>query len=405
MISRRFSALEKFFADVQSTLQCSFELTNARLATEFVDYALKSCSCFQLCRVGNRVVNDGRTPTVASIRPGIQRAFDASQWTESANRSPPDRFGSIAIRDNLVIFSAAHSFFDGASLLILADNFRLKRFEQPAPIPQPTEVYLAAEIAKPHKTELHVNAMRKLSTIPWTSQLARRWPDDSRADAIAQSFYPAELTCYNPARATFDGLSQILWRAAILTAVALRPDADIKTCPYSCTTPINLRQFMGANPIGLHITTITVQATGISPTATICQLDEALRRDFIDKMKRKEYFLAFKASIAGIPIPHTRSAYFDVSNVGYFNATPPFVDCWIQQSMTSKGCTEGLELGTTTLYGNQNARLFVRLPWSPLVFSRSDGIRMYKAITHSLTQLSPRTTIAEAIRDIRKVVF
>jgi hypothetical protein len=405
MISRRFTALEKFFADVQSTLQCSFEFTNARVATEFVDYALKSCAVFHLRRSGDRVVYDGSTLPVASIAPGIRRAFDASQWAEWANRPPPDRFGSIAVRDNLVTFSAGHSFFDGISFLILADNFRQKRFDSPAPIPEPTETYLAAEIARQYPTERHVTAMRQLSTIPWTSKLARRWPDDSRADAIARSFYPAELTFYNPRRATFDGLSQVLWRTSILTAVALRPDLDISRSPFACTTPINLRPFMGTNTIGLHLTTMTIQATGISPNATISQLDETLRRDFTDKMKRKEYFCAFKASISGIPVPHSNSSYFDVSNVGYVNAVPPFVDCWIQQSMTSKGCTEGLELGTTTLYGNQNARLFVRLPWSPLVFSRSDGIKMYKAITHSLTQLNPRTTIAEAIREIRKVAI
>jgi hypothetical protein len=309
------------------------------------------------------------------------------------------------VRDNLVTFSGGHSFFDGVSLLILADNFRRGNFDPPDPIPVPTEILLADELAKSHMIKRHLEAMRKLSTIPWTSSIARKWPDDSRADAIAKSFYPGELTCYNPSKATFNGLSEVLWRTAVLAAVALGKETDLRKCRYACTTPINLRPFMKVRKIGLHITTMTIDATGISPDATVRDLEIALRRDFDQKMKRKEYFLTLKASLGGIPVPRTQSSYFDVSNVGYFGGMHPFVDCWIQQSMTAKGCTAGLELGTTTFYGNQNARLFVRLPWSPLVFSRSDGIRMYKAITHSLTQLSPNKTIAEAIQEIREVAI
>jgi hypothetical protein len=160
---------------------------------------------------------------------------------------------------------------------------------------------------------------------------------------------------------------------------------------------------MNVNKMGLHITTMTVEATGISPNSTVRDLAIALRRDFENKMKRNEHFLAFKASANRIRIPRSKASYIDVSNVGYFETTGPFVDCWLQQSMTGKGCMNSLEFAAATLYGSQKARLLVRLPWSPLVFTRSDGIRMFKAITHNLTQLNPKLTISEAIREIREI--
>jgi hypothetical protein len=44
-------------------------------------------------------------------------------------------------------------------------------------------------------------------------------------------------------------------------------------------------------------------------------LEDALRRAFAAKMKRKEYFVAFKATVGGSPITRDPAPYIDVSNV------------------------------------------------------------------------------------------
>jgi hypothetical protein len=85
----------------------------------------------------------------------------------------------------------------------------------------PIEEYLKDELATPQDTKSHVESMGRLSTIPWTSGRAKKWPDDARADWICGSIFPGELPCYNPRTAKFENFTDVLWRTAIIASLAM----------------------------------------------------------------------------------------------------------------------------------------------------------------------------------------
>jgi hypothetical protein len=142
---------------------------------------------------------------------------------------------------------------------------------------------------------------------------------------------------------------------------------------------------------------------GISMDATVKELETALRRDFQAKMKRKEFINSLKAMSGGQIPPKPGASYIDCSNVGYFQTGGPFADFWVEQTMAGRLCSVGIALGIATVFGGDNARIIMKLPVSPWVFTRSDAIRAIKAVLHSFQNLSPETKLKDAIRELREV--
>jgi hypothetical protein len=166
---------------------------------------------------------------------------------------------------------------------------------------------------------------------------------------------------------------------------------------------VNLRPRINDNSIGLVIAPMSVRADGASLEMTVEEFDKLLRRDFSAKIKRSGEMLALKATLGGMPVPKGKAALFDVSNVGYFPAGGDILDAWVQQTMTAKRCVAAIGLGVATVFGNDRASFLLRYPFSPFVFSRSDAIRGYKAVMHSLQTLNPKLKLKDAIRELREI--
>jgi hypothetical protein len=62
-------------------------------------------------------------------------------------------------------------------------------------------------------------------------------------------------------------------------------------------------------------------------------------------------------------------------------------------------------LAAVTVYRGNNPRLTRRFPHSQFVFTRSQSVRTFKAITYALQHIKPETKIADAIREIREVAI
>jgi hypothetical protein len=62
-------------------------------------------------------------------------------------------------------------------------------------------------------------------------------------------------------------------------------------------------------------------------------------------------------------------------------------------------------LAAVTVDGGNNPRLTLRFPYSPFVFTRSQSVRTFKAITHALQHIKTETKIGDAIREIREVAI
>jgi hypothetical protein len=399
-LSRPLSGFEAWFASSFQSLQCAVELKNARVATEFADFIIKSLPALHL-RCTKGVLYPEPSPVeVAKIPPRIKTAFDCSQWSEVGNLPDwSERLGSIAVRDSFVTFSCSHCCYDGVSLLVLADRFKKGQLVIPPKLPTAVDQYLAPELAKPYDTKQHVKSMNSLTMAPWSSPLVRRWPNDIRSIAIPAQPKPETLKCYNPKTKMFQKITDVMWRTGILAALALDPNQT----DYACSTWVNMRPEIPDQGVGCYVAPMTIRAEGVSLEMTVAEFDAKLRRDFNDKLKRRDHLLALKATLTGMPIPPKKAAFFDVSNVGYFPADDLIVDYWLQQTMTAKGCVAAIGLGVATVFGNHNARFLLRYPFSPFVYTRSDAIRGWKAVMHSLQQLDPKLKLKDAIRELREV--
>jgi hypothetical protein len=294
------------------------ELSNPRKAAEFIDFAIKSLPTFHLRLDGPNIVFEKTMPEIVKIPERIKTCYDAVQWAEVANRPDETHLGSIAARDNLVCFSGNHAYFNGVSLIILADRFKRGDLREVTGLPIPVEEYLKDELAKPLDTQAHIESMSKLSTIPWTSHPAQEFPDDTRVGWICDSVFPGEMQCYNPRTAKFANLTDVLWRAGILAAIALRGDKEFSKWQFGAHTWVSMRPYAKGAELGNHIAPMTVLAERIAPGSTVKDLEEALRRDFKDKLKKKAWLNSLKASLSGIVVPMYPSARMDISNVGYF---------------------------------------------------------------------------------------
>jgi hypothetical protein len=399
-LSRPLSGYEAWFGSSVQNLQSAFEFVNARVATEFVDFALKSLPSLHL-RSDGRILTEEHSPVeVQKIPASAKTAFDCAQWSEIGN-SPDwnERLGTIGVRDNFVTWNASHIVYDGVSLIVIGDRFRRRELIVPPRLPTAIDHAVAPQLSKPYNTAEHEKSMKSLTLTPWSTPLVRKWPNDIRSIAIPAQAPPQTLKCYNPQTKMFQKLTDVMWRSGILSALARDPNQT----NYACSTWVNLRPEIKDNSIGLVIAPMTVRAEGVSLEMTVEDFDKRLRRDFSDKMKSNGHMLALKATLGGMPIPNAQASFFDVSNVGYFPAGGEIVDCWVQQTMTAKMCVAAIGLGVATVFGNDKARLLLRYPFSPFVYSRSDAVKGYKAVMHSLQHLNPKSKLKDAIRELREV--
>jgi hypothetical protein len=161
---------------------------------------------------------------------------------------------------------------------------------------------------------------------------------------------------------------------------------------------------MRPTTVGNQITAIVLGAPGWQESWTLAQFEAAMRRNFTDQIKRKAYLRSLRVFDENIKIPEASSAYFDVSNSGYYPTGGKIVDMFLIQSFPAAYSIVALELGAATTYGGRYDRQFFRLPYSQSVFTRSDVRKVWTALIHAFQNHTPNLTVKEAIADLRGVI-
>jgi hypothetical protein len=401
LLSRPQTRFEKWFGGTLQSIQACFEMASPRLADEFAAFLIKSIPGFHLRSDFRSLIYVPEPPELVKIPTSVRTPNEICQWAEFGGlRVPPtERLATISVRENLVCCVAAHICFDGASLLVLMDQFR-RRDLHPAPrFPNAIDATLANELAQPLDTKEHAAGMNGLSTLLWEAPLIRKWKDEARQECVRIEVPSPSLQCWNPKTEKFKNLTDALWRSGILAAKAIQPDLN----RYGCSTWHNMRPHIKSEAIGNLIAPFTLIAKNVSEEMTISQFDQALRDDFKDKMKREYYVAALKATLDGMPLAKTPTAFFDVSNVGYFELSGPFVGFWAQGTIPARNCTAAVPLAAITLVDKKNPRFTLRYAYSQLVFTRSQAVRTFKAIVHSLQNIKPEMKVRDALRELREV--
>jgi hypothetical protein len=337
--------------------------------------------------------------TAGTIPADVTTSRDICIWAASGLRPLLDeRMAAIAVRDTHVCLSAKHTCLDGDSWFLLMERFARGEFQPQLQFPVPLDKQLRNLLSSSRKPMDHIFNMRKISMIPWTSPPHITTEDDVHSDFLMGDYAPSEMNCYNARTGKYIGLSDALWRASILTAHAMKPQRL-----FGCLTWVNVRRFMKDDSIGCSLAPCSIVAEGVSNDMTVGELEKRLRKDFIAKMKRNHFLDGVKAMVDGIPNPQPPGAHFDISNVGYFGTFGPFVDVWVQMTALAKSATGDIGLSSAVTFGNENAKLTLRYPYSQFVFTRAEASRDFKEIVHSMKHIGPKVKVGDAIRELKEI--
>jgi hypothetical protein len=248
-----------------------------------------------------------------------------------------ERAAAIAVRDTHVCISVRHAYFDGASWISLMEGFGHGQTQRQPQFPVPLDHQLHNFLSTGRKPMDYVSEMEKMSMIPWTSPRHVATEDDVHGDFLTAEFAPSEIKCYNAKTDKYVGLTDALWRAAILTAHAMKPQKW-----FGCSTWVNLRQFMKDNSIDCLLAPCAIVAKGASDGMTVGELEKRLRKDFIAKTKANHLLDGVKAMVDRMTNPQPPSSYFETSNVGYFPIAGLFLDACGQMTARARYLTESI---------------------------------------------------------------
>jgi hypothetical protein len=400
MLSRPLTPYEKWYTNSFLSLQIGVELINPRVATEFANFVIKTLAAFRLSCDGNNFIHHTSPVQVGTIPSSINNARDVAQYTELVGRPNfSERLASIAIRDNFVAMSIAHVSFDGVALIRLFDRFQHGNFEPQSTFPVAVDDILKNELATLVPSTVSNTGPDPLAFVPWSSPL-RDSGDRPRADTLLAELPSPSLTCFNPKTEKFLGLSDALWGAGALTCHAIHPEQS----GYGSTMWVSLRGSVTQHELGNLIVPLMIAPEKVSSEMSIGDFEKTFRRDFEMKMKNREWLNELNAMLTTGSKPRSGSSFLDISNVGYFPTTGPFVDFWSQQSETAMSCNGALALAAATVFGKENARLTLRLPFSQHVFTRSDAARVFEGVQYYLQHIRRNAKVGDTIREIREAI-
>jgi hypothetical protein len=381
------------------SVQLGVELINSRVATQFADFVMKTVSAFRLrCDDENFIHHNSSIP-INAIPSSLHTPCDVVQYIERVGRPNfSERLASIAIRDNFVAMSVAHSTFDGVSLIRLFQRFERGQFSPQSTFPNAVDDILKKELSNlpPIASNSGTNP---LAVIPWSSPF-RDSGDRPRIDVLLTNLPSHTLTCFNSKTEKFIGLTDVLWGASAIVSHAIHPEQS----GYGSTMWVSMRGSVKEYEFGNFIVPLTIVPEKVSSNLSVGEFEKRFRRDFEIKMKKREWLNELNVMLKSGSRPIIGNSFFDVSNVGYFPTTGPFVDSWSQQSQTAMCCNGVLALAVATVFGRENAHLIMQLPFSQHVFTRSDATRVANGVKYYLQNINRKVKVGDAITQIRKAI-
>jgi hypothetical protein len=397
MLSRLLSPFELPF---KSTIQYAVETKTARDATAFADFLLRSIPLFRLRADSHSIYHEPKPLEPFPLPPAIRTARDAVVWADASLRpSIPDRLAALAIHGTRVALSASHHCFDGVSFALCLNDF-LRGHSRDSPIlPPSVEELFAAQLSALRDYSQYEADRGRMSRLDWTCRPPKDWTDTAQADCLFADLAPESLQCYSAKTRKFVGLSEALWRSSMLVAHALSPGQS----HFGCATWVNLRPYIPNDAIGNLIGQVLFVVNGLPESTTVGDLDRIIRRIFRDRIEEKYYLNGIKAMGSGKRVSRPGGAFFDVSNVGYFETTGPITDAFGQLTVPGLVWLEVIGLSSITIFGGDNDRLTLRYPYSQFVFTRTDAIRAFKAFIHSLQKIRTETKVMDAISELQGV--
>jgi hypothetical protein len=281
----------------------------------------------------------------------------------------------------------------------LVDRFQRGVPVTAKPFPDPVDERLHDTLSRITDAHRHVDALGRSSRIPWSHPIIPLH-ESARCDCHITDLPWQALQCFDARKDKFIGLTDALWRSAMLVAHAVDPSQQY----FGSCTWVNLRPYLNDSEIGNTVSPLVVEAEGANKDMTIAQFEECIRKDFAKKLKRGDHLLGLKTYLVDLDIPLKPASFFDVSNSGYFPSAGPFVDIFLMQSALAYKSLWAIPFGSATLYGGSNRKIYFRYPFSQAIYTRKDTWKYTKALMHSLQFITPKMTVKEAIGQLKTVI-
>jgi hypothetical protein len=236
MVSRPVTAFEDFF---DATIQFAVQTKTARDATAFADFLIKSIPLFRVRHSSDTLFFEPTSFDPFSIPAGLRTSGAAAIWAGSLRFHMPERLGVLAIRDNLIAMSGHHRCFDGQSFIICLNDFLRGRPRSCPKLPASLIDALSSQLSAVNDISSFQSNCFQMSSIRWTTPPPTNWSADSEVDCLTAVLPSESLQCYSKKTKMFVGLSDALWRSAMLTAHAISP----KQTNFGVGNWINLRPY------------------------------------------------------------------------------------------------------------------------------------------------------------------
>jgi hypothetical protein len=170
-----------------------------------------------------------------------------------------------------------------------------------------------------------------------------------------------------------------------------------------CAMCYNLRPLVPWKTVGNIYTAVPVlcQRTN-DDTITIEQLADAMRNDFKDRVKNRDYILSLKMLYREYAAGSSRRLIAQLSSVGVISLEEPIVDFWGGQSSTARANKSNIVLINQSVRNKDGLIIYNRIQYSPAVLSKKDATRYLKSVNYVLTNIPQQTRLRDAIDELKK---
>lgn len=408
--SRKLNDFEKVFTLTNEACQFAVETDKTSFIPLLINNFQKSMLGFNLKMQGDYLIYDNQDIQVHPLPNNIQTCQEAANYIDL---NLPINFSkalcNIAANDRIVVVNATHMIYDGGffvdlfpRLLNQHDDENYLQLQSPRKIPiTPREIFPSGFSNKNMK-ELIQTHFEDIKHIPYVNRSLKVDTKINPESKCISHSYESKADDYQFLSNKM-GLTDMYWTFIPLNLMAFDNKMQIPDFGILCC--VDFRQFMNKKNINRlvceNFTEINLRIKDVKSNMTVRQVGKLMRDRYNIMKKDGSLFASFIALHDGIPDPGP-ILLAEMSNIGRFQAKPPIVDCWIQQTMKSKyaGSFASFSMFSKNKHGINT--VVTRFQQTPTTFNDSDSKILASSVVNSMKNIPVDVTIQQAYDEIRK---
>ena len=397
---RPLSPIDKIHLDAMVAVQFAMRVKDSSSIDPLVKKLNKLVVGFHSHIENNSIVTtnaDVKTPVFHL--PDFKSLADACTYMVNNHHLPYDQaLASLGVNKDSIVLNINHIAADGGLIMQLYDTLKNEtdvsindyRIEDQDKVFS-KEIKEATNIppfvgAGPNLTRIHPKDKIGLSL-------------DEKCHYLINKSKANDLQIFNKKTNKLSGLSDSLWSNLILSVSAFNNDFSSQ----GCSTCVNLRPFMKHSPTFCdtnNFSNLTLSSHATKDT-TVLEMMKQIRADFNMRMKSGElfgYLKGMQMSSEAKPIP---GIGIQLSNVGRFKLGGPFVDLFLNCTMSSYVTPNNTYVTTYSIEGPKRNDIITSTRYTSSVISDKDMQIITKSIHYGMENIPLNITCGEALERLK----